>query len=212
MDLRPTEPPPELAMHPVSKDLPSHVSGKDFTETPVAWTPGALVEYYSTSHNSWIPTQVVGFDPRTSLYDLACKAQVAPHKIRNVQRAVRLDIRDKRSLVARGMSTDTNNSRDAHPHDRDASVWFPPGCSVEYESASAENCWISAVVLAYHSASGLYDLDIKAQVPRAKLRCPDQFPIGAVVEYRGESAGQNVGWAPAKVVAFDSVLGLYDLN
>merc|ERR1711874_41861 len=41
---------------------------------------------------------------------------------------------------------------------------FPIGASVEYLSVSL-GTWMSAKVQAFHASTGLYDLDIKAQIP-----------------------------------------------
>jgi serine/threonine protein kinase len=84
-----------------------------------------------------------------------------------------------------------------------------PGTPVEYFSVSAEECWIPATVLAYNPEAGLYDLDCKSQVPRSKIRCPDPFPTGALVEYK--SSKKN-GWFPGRVLSYDASTGLYDLS
>jgi len=84
-----------------------------------------------------------------------------------------------------------------------------PGTPVEYFSVSAEECWIPATILAHFPDTGLYDLDCKSQVPRSKIRCPDPFPPGALVEYK--SSKKN-GWIPGRVLSFDVASGLYDLS
>mmetsp|Transcript_84505 Transcript_84505/g.133479 ORF Transcript_84505/g.133479 Transcript_84505/m.133479 type:complete len:566 (-) Transcript_84505:152-1849(-) len=163
-------------------------------------TIGSAVEYFSTTHNTWIPTQVLDFDGDRGLYDLTCKGQVPPQKIRTPQLET---VREK----------PRNENRPTVPATkRSDTSWFPPGHSVEYESASAEGCWIPAVVVAYYADTGLYDLDCKAQAPREKIRPVEDFPINADVEYRSTSAGQNLGWIPGVVLAFDEASGLYDLS
>jgi len=43
---------------------------------------GAVVEYYSESQGNWIPARVLGYDASTGCYNLDCKPQVPPNKIR----------------------------------------------------------------------------------------------------------------------------------
>lgn len=157
------------------------------------FTIGSSVEYFSSTQNNWIPANVLSFDSNLGLYDLSCKSQVPPHKIRTPQ-------------MPAGHDRHNFEQRSSKPR------WFPPGQDVEYESASAEGCWIPTVVVGFYADTGLYDLDCKAQVPPEKIRPVEDFPIGAAVEYRSTSGGQNLGWIPGQILAFDEFTGLYDLT
>jgi len=50
-----------------------------------AFTKGDVVEYNSASHRCWIAAKVRAFDAVSGLYELNCKAHVAPDKIRKPQ-------------------------------------------------------------------------------------------------------------------------------
>jgi hypothetical protein len=143
----------------LAPELPRDPASRAISENLCAFPCGAHVEYYSTSQRCWIPAKVLAFDPSTCLYDLTCKQQVPALKIRS---AMSGEIEGVRPAAARGVaSADTGCGT---PGFQDTGIWFPPGCSVEYESTTAES-WIPAVILAYHADSGLYDLDCKSQVP-----------------------------------------------
>jgi len=173
---------------PAEAATPGHPSG--IAVFPV----GAMVDYYSVSHRGWGPAQVLDFDPSSGLYNLSCKPHVPHHKIR-----ARLCQVSQVGLDPQGPPRLDVNMPD----------WLPPGTSVEYESTSAQECWIPTMITAYHPASGLYDLDCKLQVHRLKIRRLDNFPVGADIEYRSISAGQ---WIPGRVLSFDAGSGLYDLS
>jgi len=173
-----------------STQLPS---GVDPHLQACLFTIGSSVEYFSSSLNCWVVAQVLDFDSNRGLYELTCKSQVPAHKMRTPQLQMAQD-------------------KPSFEHRSTPPSWFPPGHSVEYESASAEGCWIPAVVVAYYADTGLYDLDCKGQVPREKIRPVEDFPISAEVEYRSTSAGQNLGWIPGVVLSFDDLAGLYDLT
>jgi hypothetical protein len=158
---------------------------------------GGAAEYYSISQGGWIPATILAFDEQTGLYDLDCKPSVPIHKLRLV---------DIASSQGPGNPID---SRAPHGSDIEEVTWWPPGSLVEYESVSQDNCWLPATITAYHPGTSLYDLDIKLQVPPHKLRGLEQFPIGANIEYRSNSAEQ---WIAGQVVTFDSGSGLYDLS
>jgi len=50
-----------------------------------SFATGDIVEYNSVSHGRWIAAKVRAFDSSSGLYDLHCKAHVAPAKIRKRQ-------------------------------------------------------------------------------------------------------------------------------
>lgn len=104
------------------------------------------------------------------------------------------------------------------------------GTIVEYNSAS-QGAWIPARVVGLNP-DGSYDLDCKPAVPPEKIRAAtgtftsipattdalpsgplpparQEFELGALVEYFSESQG---GWILAKVLAYDSVTGVYNLD
>lgn len=112
------------------------------TEDPLAAAHGvgSLVEYESTSqHCRWIPAKVLLFDERTGRYDLDCKAQVEPKKVRAMED-------------------------------------FPVGSLVEYGSSAQRAgeglSWIPATVLRLNADTGLYDLNIREQAERGRIRWP----------------------------------------
>eukprot|EP00931_Biecheleriopsis_adriatica_P087333 TRINITY_DN61822_c0_g1_i1.p1 TRINITY_DN61822_c0_g1~~TRINITY_DN61822_c0_g1_i1.p1 ORF type:complete len:676 (-),score=121.59 TRINITY_DN61822_c0_g1_i1:116-2143(-) len=109
-----------------------------------AYPAGSAVEYNSAS-SGWIPTKVVAFNPALGLYDLECKIQVPPQKIRW-------------PAGAKPPSPPGAN----RPR-------FAIGDTVEYNSPSYA-CWVPGRVLAYWPSTGLYDLDCKAQVPEERIR------------------------------------------
>mmetsp|Transcript_140544 Transcript_140544/g.269554 ORF Transcript_140544/g.269554 Transcript_140544/m.269554 type:complete len:408 (-) Transcript_140544:93-1316(-) len=159
----------------------------------LAYPVGSFVEYHSMTHNCWIPATVLAFHLDKRAYDLSCKQLAMPERIR-------------------WPAAPAHEPDDADVKEGASAAKFPVGLSVEYESVTAEGCWIPAQVVAYHPETGLYDLDCKQQVLQKKIRAPDLFPVGAVVEYRSTSAGQGLGWIPTQVLAFHDTSGLYDLS
>eukprot|EP00931_Biecheleriopsis_adriatica_P047574 TRINITY_DN27430_c0_g1_i1.p1 TRINITY_DN27430_c0_g1~~TRINITY_DN27430_c0_g1_i1.p1 ORF type:complete len:591 (+),score=115.98 TRINITY_DN27430_c0_g1_i1:126-1775(+) len=106
---------------------------------------------------------------------------------------------------------------------------FPVGSAVEYHSKT-HGAWIPAKVLAHNRITGLYDLDCKANVEAEKLRRPrstvassqqvsadaasnrcevPRLPVGSLVEYKSSTLGK---WISAKVLSFNPVSRLYDLD
>jgi ribosomal protein L35AE/L33A len=179
----------------------------DGAEQNCEFPVGSTVEYRSTTNNCWIMGRVVAFDANTGLYDLDCRGQVPPERLRH----------HKPDLSA----------------EQTPKQVFPVGASVEYLSVSLGG-WVHGQVLQFHASSGLYDLDCRAQVPQERIRWPGQsdaepptprfavpptpgsgagtrpiFPVGMAVEYQSSSKGC---WLPARVLAYHPPSGLYDLD
>lgn len=168
---------------------------------------GALVEYESVSQGTWILAHVMGFDPATGLYCLTCRSQVPASRIRWAPPRATMPLPAEAPWSLHNAPAMASQQVPMQPYA------LLPGTPVEYESASSEDCWIPAVVLAFYPESGLYDLDCKQQVSRRKIRLVEPFPIGAEVEYRSTVAtGQGLGWVRGQVLAQDASTGLYDLT
>uniref|UniRef100_A0A7S4VAK9 Guanylate-binding protein N-terminal domain-containing protein n=1 Tax=Alexandrium monilatum TaxID=311494 RepID=A0A7S4VAK9_9DINO len=148
--------------------------------------PGEVVEYHSTSQGKWIPAKVLTVNPQGT-YDLDCKPDVSPEKIRR---------RAQQPLGSGGSGS-----------------MYKIGDIVEYFGAT-QSRWVSAKVLKIND-SGTYDLDCKPDVLPEKIRRPASlasagtlYVPGEVVEYFSISQG---GWIPAKVLRATSN-GTYDLD
>mmetsp|Transcript_27105 Transcript_27105/g.57544 ORF Transcript_27105/g.57544 Transcript_27105/m.57544 type:complete len:1166 (+) Transcript_27105:67-3564(+) len=111
-----------------------------------AFAVGEVVEYYSSSSQSWIPAKVIGVNPGGT-YSLDCKPDVRPDKIRR---------RSSRSH-AKSSIGDSSNANE-----------YTVGEIVEYKSAS-QGKWIPARVAAV-KPGGSYDLDCKPDVAFDKIR------------------------------------------
>jgi len=73
------------------------------------------------------------------------------------------------------------------------------GTAVEYDSVS-HGRWIPAKLVAFHAASGLYDLDCKTQVMPEKIRLPQASPTTSqLVEDAFEQGGQKGSSMPPLV-------------
>jgi len=73
------------------------------------------------------------------------------------------------------------------------------GTAVEYDSVS-HGRWIPAKLVAFHAASGLYDLDCKTQVMPEKIRLPQASPTTSqLVEDACEQGGQKGSSMPPLV-------------
>mmetsp|Transcript_18137 Transcript_18137/g.42389 ORF Transcript_18137/g.42389 Transcript_18137/m.42389 type:complete len:383 (+) Transcript_18137:68-1216(+) len=112
--------------------------------TIMEYPVGSEVEYKSASTGKWITTKVKSANKGAGTYDLECKQQVAPSSIR----------------WPGGRKPVTRPTGGAE---------LAIGTSVEYLSTS-QGIWVPAKIMAYDASTGLYDLDCKKQVPRARIR------------------------------------------
>jgi len=76
---QPEAPEEALAEQAAADDLPQTSDGPPAED---AHSPGEQVEYLSASQGRWVPATVRRRNPLTGLYDLDCKDEVQPEKIR----------------------------------------------------------------------------------------------------------------------------------
>lgn len=144
------------------------------------------VEYFGAQQNRWIPTSVKSVNA-DGTYDLECKPAVPPAKIRRCQGAVA--------------------EADDGP--------LEAGAEVEYYSAT-HGTWVPAKVLSKNAAgtgTHVYNLDVKPDAPRNKIRWPatqrgGAFTEGDDVEYFSATQGRWISAVVKKVTQG----GLYDLD
>lgn len=126
-------------------------SGPFSSSSGGAFAAGDMVEYYSSSQGTWILAKVLQANPKGT-YNLDCKPDVAPDKIRRPQGTAT-------GSTAKPLSTSS------YPANTGS---FAAGEMVEYYSAS-QGIWIAAKVLAANP-TGTYNLDCKPDVTADKIR------------------------------------------
>jgi len=167
---------------------------------------GDAVEYYSATHQKWIPAKVISVNA-SGTYDLDCKPDVPADKIRGGS--------EKQAGSAAVVPAAAFESA--------AAADFAAADAVEYFSAT-QNKWIPAKVVCANS-DGTFDVDCKPGVTKDRLRraassaaaaaaegsaapAAAVYKVGDKVEYFG--ATQNK-WIPTKVVKVNAN-GTYDLD
>jgi len=103
------------------------------------------VQYYSVSVQQWIPARVLRYDSVTKTYNLDCKPEVTPDRIRRPPPA-----------------------SPSSPSGGFVQI-FAAGSDVQYYSASVQT-WIPAVVKSWDAQQNLYDLNVKPQVAPDRIR------------------------------------------
>uniref|UniRef100_A0A7S1ASL0 Calpain catalytic domain-containing protein n=1 Tax=Noctiluca scintillans TaxID=2966 RepID=A0A7S1ASL0_NOCSC len=193
------------------------------------FTAGASVQYFSTSQHQWIPARILLVNESSNTYDLDCRSDVPPEKIRAVE-TLRFQVGQRVEYLG-GTTWLTGMVLQYHPdtytYDLDVqsdvpevriraaeedpvALGFSFGQRVEYHSQSRQ-AWIEATVVRYEPITNTYDLDIKQGVPVGSLRKVEAvvFPAGSAVEFYSISAQQ---WCPAMVVSYHPEQSLYDLD
>merc|ERR1712206_26606 len=185
----------------------------------------------------WIAGEVLAFHHDTGLYDLDCKQQAQPHRIRLPGlcslEEIPSPLQELPDPTAGHQTEDTsritmalqppgphllpNDIAEAEaevPPDsasvtslKEVQLMYPMGTAVDYESATVG--WMKAKVVGFNQTTGLYDLDCKQMVAPSRIRYRAFFAVGATVEYYSASFGS---WFPAKVIGFHAESGLYDLD
>jgi len=125
---------------------------------------GEKVEYYSVSVQQWIPAKILKYDSVTNTYNLDCKPEVTPDRIRRPQAT----------------------SPVASPSDGNAQQ-FPANADVEYYSASVQT-WIPAVIQSFNPTHNLYDLNVKPQVSADRIRWPVDPGVVPEREYQSQAS------------------------
>lgn len=201
------------------------------------YSVGTRVEYESASLGMWIAGEVLAFHHETGLYDLDCKQQAQPHRIRLPGlcslEEIPLPLQELPDPAAGHQTEDIsritmalqppgphllpNNIAEAEAEVsadsadgtslKEVQLMYPMGTAVEYESATVG--WMKAKVVGFNQATGLYDLDCKQMVAPSRIRYRAFFAVGATVEYYSASFGT---WFPAQVIGFHAESGLYDLD
>ncbi|CAK0893932.1 unnamed protein product, partial [Prorocentrum cordatum] len=141
-----------------------------------AYAEGDAVEYYGATQGRWVPAKVLKVNPEGT-FDLDCKPNVAPGRIRPVAGTSTSSIGSPRTSLA-GPPTTAGSlpSLPASPRGSHAGDSERVGDTVEYFSSSMKK-WIPAKVTKTHP-DGTYDLDCKPNVPPDKVRrrAPDPRP------------------------------------
>ncbi|CAK9075664.1 Guanylate-binding protein 1 (GTP-binding protein 1) (GBP-1) (mGBP-1) (mGBP1) (Guanine nucleotide-binding protein 1) (Interferon-gamma-inducible protein MAG-1) (Interferon-induced guanylate-binding protein 1) [Durusdinium trenchii] len=153
---------------------------------PTLLEQGQAVEYFGAKLQRWIPAKVLKRNS-DGTYDLDCKTNVQPAKVRRLKSA---------SLESSPSSTVTLAP-------------YKEGDRVEYFSGS-QSRWIPARVLGV-TPEGRFHLDCKSDVPAEKIRPPSKktldYQVGDVVDYFGASKGL---WISTKVLKINED-GTFDL-
>lgn len=116
---------------------------------------GSVIEYQSASKGIWGKGKVLAYHPRTGLYDLDCKAQANPERMRWPA-----------ETNAPARESTTVNSGGA-----ESVQSYAVGLLVEYDSVS-HGRWLPTRVRAYDPLTGRYDLECRSDVLPSKMRLP----------------------------------------
>eukprot|EP00441_Pelagodinium_beii_P041272 CAMPEP_0197638918 /NCGR_PEP_ID=MMETSP1338-20131121/13700_1 /TAXON_ID=43686 ORGANISM="Pelagodinium beii, Strain RCC1491" /NCGR_SAMPLE_ID=MMETSP1338 /ASSEMBLY_ACC=CAM_ASM_000754 /LENGTH=644 /DNA_ID=CAMNT_0043211579 /DNA_START=3 /DNA_END=1938 /DNA_ORIENTATION=+ len=212
--------------------LPATGSGLQ-SHTGPAFPIGSQVEYNSTSFGAWVPGTVIAYY-ESGLYDLNCKAQVPPEKLRWPEGQAFSPSASPSRLPAqpalsRGLTIDgspVNGYPAAQPVQAAASApSVIPGQAMQISGVqlrpsiaqvSTGPVPVSVSTGPVSVATG--SLSVASTNPKSGpttgtvsiVNSPDaKYAVGADVEYDSSTHGRFV---PAKVLAFHPSSGLYDLD